>query len=227
MRALGEQRVDAFFRADDPHALVLLVLLADLADRVVARTPGLERGGRLEQHPREGGAQERQQRHPERGVEDAPAEPSEDVAPRPQAAERRLLPGALLALELLLAPALLGLGGFLLGSRRLSHRWCTLSRSPQPTRRSRGRIAGATTPQSAISAAIPSSSNPTGAKRSRSGSAASASSTAVASGPPPFGVLVCAGPGVASTISVSSRINPRAYSRRSCRCPDPAPLITV
>src|SRR5215470_593639 len=49
MRALREERVETFLGADDPHALVLLVLLAHLADRVVAGEAGLEGGGRLEE----------------------------------------------------------------------------------------------------------------------------------------------------------------------------------
>src|SRR5262249_4737217 len=55
VRALGEQRVQPLLGADDPDALLLLPLLAHLADRVVARQARLEARGRLEEHAREGG----------------------------------------------------------------------------------------------------------------------------------------------------------------------------
>src|SRR5207253_6341073 len=102
VRALGEQGVEPLLGADDPHPLVLLELLAHLADRVVARAAGLERRGRLEENAREGRADGRQERDQREGAEDAPAEAAEDVAPGPEAAELSALAGALLALALLL-----------------------------------------------------------------------------------------------------------------------------
>src|SRR5438309_10323478 len=100
--ALGEERVEPLLGADDPDALVLLELLAHLADRVVARQPRLEGRRRLEEDAREGGAQRGQERDEREGPEDAPAEAAEDIGPRPETAERRPLAGALLPLALLL-----------------------------------------------------------------------------------------------------------------------------
>src|SRR5437016_2720715 len=123
VRALGEQRVEPRLGADDPDALVLLELLAHLADRVVARKAGLEGRRRLEEDAREGGAHGGQERDEGEGAEDAPAEAAEDVAPRPEPAQRRPLAGALLALALLLEHPPSGERGriFLLGLG-LSHR---------------------------------------------------------------------------------------------------------
>src|SRR6059058_5013646 len=123
VRALGEQRVEPRLGADDPDALVLLELLAHLADRVVARRARLEGRRRLEEDAREGGAHGGQERDEGEGAEDAPAEAAEDVAPRPEPAQRRPLAGALLALALLLEHPPSGERGriFLLGLG-LSHR---------------------------------------------------------------------------------------------------------
>src|SRR2546426_6828774 len=124
MRALGEQRVDALLRADDPDALVLLVLLADLADHVVGRKPGLEARGWLEEHAREGRADDAEQRDAGERAEDAPGEAAEDIAARPQGPELGALPGALLALQALLLTSPGRESGFVLGAGLgLSHRW--------------------------------------------------------------------------------------------------------
>src|SRR2546427_430140 len=82
--------------------LALLVLLADLADHVVGRKPGLEARGWLEEHAREGRADDAEQRDAGEQAEDAPGEAAEDVAARPQGPELGALPGALLALQALL-----------------------------------------------------------------------------------------------------------------------------
>src|SRR5262249_47132293 len=81
---------------------VLLELLADLADRVVGRKAGLERGRRLEEDARERGAYRGEERDARERGEDAPAEAAEDVASRPEAAEGGFFARALLALALLL-----------------------------------------------------------------------------------------------------------------------------
>src|SRR5262249_32815885 len=100
--ALREQRVEPLLRADDPDALVLLELLAHLANGEVARVPRLERRGRCEEHTRERGTDRRDERQPGEAGEDRPCEAAEDVASGPQAAQLRPLAGALLALPLLL-----------------------------------------------------------------------------------------------------------------------------
>src|SRR5262249_47530274 len=102
MRALREQRVETFLGADDPHALVLLVLLAHLADREVGREAGLERRRRLEEDAWERGADGGEQRDARERREDAPGEAAENIPSRPEAPELRALAGALVALALLL-----------------------------------------------------------------------------------------------------------------------------
>src|SRR5439155_17105822 len=102
VRALGEDRVEPRLGTDDPDALVLLELLAHLADRVVGGQPGLERRRRGEQHARERRADGGEQRDARERGEDAPPEASEHVAPRPQSPERRALPHPLVTLALLL-----------------------------------------------------------------------------------------------------------------------------
>src|SRR5262245_42352248 len=119
--ALREDRVDALGLAHDPHALVLLELRAHLPDREVGGKAGLERRRRLEEHPRERGADRRQERDAGEGPEDRPAEASEDVASRPQPSEARLGTCGLVALERLLDAALLGGCRLLLGGCWLSH----------------------------------------------------------------------------------------------------------
>src|SRR5205807_9699744 len=72
------------------------------ADRIVRREAGLERRRRGEQHARECRADGGEQRHARERGEDAPSEPPEHVAPRPQTAELRALTRPLLPLPLLL-----------------------------------------------------------------------------------------------------------------------------
>src|SRR5439155_26514800 len=84
MSALGEERVEALLGADDPDPLVLLELLAHLADREVARVTGLERRGRREEHAGEGGAERGDEREAREAGEDGPREAPEDVAPGPE-----------------------------------------------------------------------------------------------------------------------------------------------
>ena len=47
MGALGEERVKAFILTHDPHTIVLLEFIADLASRVIGRKSGFECGRRL------------------------------------------------------------------------------------------------------------------------------------------------------------------------------------
>src|SRR5262245_12157698 len=126
---LGEDRVDALRLAHDPHALVLLELRAHLPDREVGGQPGLERGRGLEEDARESGANGREERDAGEGAEDRPAEASEDVATRPQAAETRLGTGGLLTLARLLDAALVRGRRLLLGGCWLSHGTSFLSAS--------------------------------------------------------------------------------------------------
>src|SRR5438128_5252294 len=100
--ALGEERVDALLGADDPDALVLLELLAHLADREVGRAPGLEGRGGHEEHAGEGGTDRRDERQAREASEDAPREAPEDVTPGPEPTQLRPLAGPLLALPQLL-----------------------------------------------------------------------------------------------------------------------------
>src|SRR5271157_3116797 len=83
VRALGEDRVEASLGADDPGAKVLLVLLADLADHVVAGKAGLELRGGKEQHPRKRRADRRKQAECGEHPETAPAEPPQKIASAP------------------------------------------------------------------------------------------------------------------------------------------------
>jgi hypothetical protein len=53
MRAFGKDGVNAFLFVHDPDAVLLFVLLADLADGVIGKVPGFEGGRWLKENPGE------------------------------------------------------------------------------------------------------------------------------------------------------------------------------
>ncbi len=85
MRALGKNRVDAFFLAHDPDALLLFVFLAHLSHRVIGRPAGLEGRRRLEENSRKRGAKEAEQAEKPEDAETAPPQTREEIPPRPDA----------------------------------------------------------------------------------------------------------------------------------------------
>src|SRR5947199_1896505 len=244
--ALGEERVDALLGADDPDALVLLELLAHLADREVGRAPGLEGRGGHEEHAGEGGTDRRDERQAREASEDAPREAPEDVTPGPEPTQLRPLAGPLLALpQLLHLPAGRDDGGILLLGLGLGHRsgvsWVhrgapcdhrqmknahVTHQAGFPTSHRGGlerRKMVARIPHDPITIATASMVRPTGRKRKRSGTDTSPRRIAIPRGFVRSAVPAAAARG-ASASSVRSLSSSIAYSRRSCRRSCPAPF---
>src|SRR5262245_26047905 len=89
MSALGEQNVNSFLFANDPHALVLFVLFTDIVERALRRRAGIERCRRQEKNARKSGAQETREAEKRKYSHAAPTETREKISSAQKASSFR------------------------------------------------------------------------------------------------------------------------------------------